>query len=64
MAEPTTWRDLVRKYIPDASNEFCDYILWNESGFPEFGTVAEIEEQIKDYAKATGHWSDYQEVKS
>lgn len=45
-----TWRDLVRKYFPNASDEECDFILWNRTAFP-FASVDIIEKQIKEYKK-------------
>ena len=29
-----TWVDLVRKHIPNATDEECNYILWNLTCFP------------------------------
>lgn len=43
-----TWRDLVRKYFPDTSNEEADFILWEKTSFP-LGDLEQIEEQLKQY---------------
>ena len=32
----TTFRDLARRVYPDASDEECDYLLWERTGFPAF----------------------------
>ena len=28
--------ELVKQYFPDADDEYCEYILWNKTGFPSF----------------------------
>lgn len=40
-------RELVRNYFPDASNKFCDYILWEHTPFPVSTDMVEIECFIK-----------------
>ena len=45
-----TWRDLVRKHIPEATGEECNYILWNLTCFPLCG-MEMVEAQIVDVAK-------------
>ena len=42
-----TWKDLVRKYFPNASDEECDFILWERTAFPLAGAKT-VEEQIKE----------------
>ena len=42
-----TWIDLVRKYFPNASEEECDFILWNRTAFPMASAEA-VEKQIKE----------------
>lgn len=44
-----TWNDLVRKYIPSASDDECEYILWNRTAFPCTFDKDLIEEQIVEY---------------
>lgn len=43
-----TWNDLIRKYIPKASDDECDYILWEKTCFP-MGEYDVIEKQIQEY---------------
>lgn len=43
-----TWRDLVRKYFPNASDEECDFILWERTAFP-VSSIETIEKQIIEY---------------
>ena len=48
--------ELVRKYFPDASDEFTEHVLWNRTGFPCFypsGTTAEehFGKQIAEFKK-------------
>lgn len=45
----STWYDLVRKYIPSASDDECDHILWEETAFPCAGLV-HVEKQIAELA--------------
>jgi len=40
-AKGKTWLDLVREYFPDATEEFAGYILWGETGYPEFWEIPE-----------------------
>ena len=40
-----SWIDLVKKYFPDASDELCDFILWEKTCFP-FGPIEDVEEDI------------------
>lgn len=42
-----TWYDLVRRYFPNASDELCEYILWEETCFP-VGSVEDVERQIRE----------------
>ena len=44
-----TWNDLVRKYIVNATDEECDYILWNKTPFPIVMNVGVIESYLKAY---------------
>jgi hypothetical protein len=46
--EGMTWNDLVRKYLPDATDKECDYILWEKTAFP-LTDAEEVEEQIKEF---------------
>lgn len=36
-----TWKDLVREYLPDAADNYCSFVLWNETSFP-LGDIDEI----------------------
>ena len=45
-----TWQELVRKYFPNASDEECDFILWNKTAFP-MGRIETVEQQIQQYKK-------------
>lgn len=29
-----TWREVIRYYKPDATDDECEYLLWNETCFP------------------------------
>ena len=31
-----TWRELVKHYFPDVSDDLADHILWEYTGFPAF----------------------------
>lgn len=53
-----TWLDLVRKYFPDATDEYADFILWEFTAFP-FAPVWYIEEQIAKYRFYSGSYFDY-----
>ena len=45
-----TWRDLVRKHIPNATDEECNHILWNLTCFPLCG-VEEVQRQLAELAE-------------
>lgn len=30
------WNDLVRQVFPNATDDTCDYMLWEHTGFPSF----------------------------
>jgi hypothetical protein len=45
-----TWYDLVRKYFSSATDEVCEYILWEETCFP-IGTLEDVEKQIRELAE-------------
>ena len=45
-----TWNDLVRKYIPNATDEECEYVLWNKTPFPITLNAKIIQDYIKEYA--------------
>jgi hypothetical protein len=45
----TTWFDLIRIYFPNATDEYCDYILWEKTTFP-LGSFENLERQIKEFA--------------
>lgn len=49
-----TWHDLVRQYWPNATDEFCQYVLWEHTGFPEFWTGDPVQccsEQLAEYRR-------------
>ncbi|CAM2079673.1 MAG: hypothetical protein NSGCLCUN01_03900 [uncultured Clostridium sp.] len=41
-----TWNDLVRKYIPNATDE--EYVLWNKPPFPITLNAKIIQDYIKE----------------
>jgi len=45
-----TWYDLVRKYFPDADNEFCEFVLWEKTCFPVCGPE-KVEKQLRELAE-------------
>jgi hypothetical protein len=45
-----TWYDLVRKYFPDADDEFCEFVLWEKTCFPVCGPE-KVEKQLKELAE-------------
>lgn len=46
--EGLEWERLVRKHIPNVTDEQCEYILWEKTTFP-LGTIEEIEEKLVEY---------------
>ena len=44
-----TWNDLVRKYIPNATDEECEYVLWNKTPFSITLNTKIIQDYIKEY---------------
>lgn len=46
-----TWWDLVRKYFPEATDEECEYILWEKTAYP-MGNVNTVEQHIKELANS------------
>ena len=45
-----TWIDLVREYLPNATDDEANSVLWNWTAFP-FGDEAQIRQQVKDFAE-------------
>lgn len=45
-----TFLDLVRKYVPDATNEIAEIILWEHTAFP-MADLGIIETQLKEFAE-------------
>lgn len=45
-----TWIDLVKKHIPDVTDQQADYILWEETAFPLAG-IEIVEKQIQEFKK-------------
>lgn len=52
-----TWNELVRKYIPDATDELCEKVLWEFTEFPG-GELKFIEKQIQEYADCNWNTED------
>ena len=48
--ENMTWIDLVRKHIPDVTEEQADFILWEKTAFP-LASVEVVEKQIQEHKK-------------
>jgi len=50
-----TWHDLVRLRLPQASDDECDYVLWNQTCFP-FGGAQRVWHQVRlhAYARSVG----------
>jgi len=46
-----TWIDLVRDYFPNASDEECDFILWEKTAFPMCG-FDKVKEQLEEYVNS------------
>lgn len=42
-----TWNDLVRKYYPYATDDDCDFILWETTSFP-MTSAERVEQEIRD----------------
>lgn len=47
MYEGMTWKDLVRKYFPDADDNLCTWILWTKTDYP-FASPESIEKQLQE----------------
>jgi len=45
-----TWIDCVKYYWPDKDDDFCDYLLWNETCFPFDGQMT-LKQLYKLYTK-------------
>jgi len=41
-----TWRDLVKRFFPDVTEEECNFILWELTCYP-FGSVLQVARQLK-----------------
>ncbi|WP_433956968.1 hypothetical protein [Cytobacillus horneckiae] len=50
--EGLTWNDLVRKYMPNASDSVCNFILWEKTAFP-LASPEYIERQIENHVVNT-----------
>lgn len=53
ITKDSTWHDTVRYYFPNATDEECDYILWEETCFPLSGeeTLKQLWEVYKNRNK-------------
>ena len=45
-----TWIDLVKQYLPNATDKECDFILWEETPFPISTDVELIKTYLEVYA--------------
>jgi len=37
----TTYGDIIKEYFPDADDEFCEFVLWEKTGYPSFWNIPE-----------------------
>lgn len=37
---PSTY-DIVKEYWPEATDEFCEFIIWEKTGYPHFWDIPE-----------------------
>ena len=44
-----TWFELVRKYFPDASDDECDFLLWEKTAYPAC-SASHVENQLAELA--------------
>ena len=35
----TTYGDIIKEYFPDATEEFCEFVLWEKTGYPSFWNI-------------------------
>lgn len=44
-----TWAEVIRHYNPDATDEECEFILWEKTPFPmsSIGTLSAIKKLFK-----------------
>lgn len=45
------WFDIIRDVFPKATDDECDYLLWNETGFPYFWNIPEDGQTPADCAR-------------
>jgi mannosyltransferase OCH1-like enzyme len=51
----------VREFFPDANDEFCEFIIWEKTGYPSFWNIPEdgktpyecFRKQIRDFKQET-----------
>jgi hypothetical protein len=48
-----TWRDHVRSFWPEATDDECSEILWGHTSWP-FAGPAELITQLEDYMQTQG----------
>jgi len=41
MTPKMTAGDIIKEYFPNASDEECEFILWEHTGYPEFWNIPE-----------------------
>lgn len=53
-----TWIQFMQYYNSSITEELAKYILWNETGYPSFGTVRKFAYQIRSAIRSrkTGQW--------
>lgn len=44
-----TWIDLVKQYLPNATDKECDFILWEKTPFPISTDVKLIKNYLEIY---------------
>jgi len=47
----TNYLDLVRKYIPDADDNYASYVLWDKTPFPSVKDPETLEKYIMNFAE-------------
>ncbi len=47
MKKTKTWRDMAREYVPKATDEEIDFILWEYTCYP-FGSEEDVRNQLKN----------------
>lgn len=37
----TNCYEVVREYFPNATDELCEFLIWEETGYPQFWNIPE-----------------------